>query len=328
MADQHKSRNYHLGNPAPEWTEFYNRKPDRVPQLVGTPQEMRDVMKFLKAKATGMVPPMEDGLVVQNLSYAASDGAEIPLRLYKPSGRSKAGPAIVYIHGGGWTLGDLEGEDLSCRSMCLHADCVVVSMDYRLAPEHQFPTGLEDVWDALMWTIENSSRILVDANCLVLGGSSSGGNMAAVLAHRARDRGISLKGQILRIPSVCHIDAYPPSLNLKSMEELEDAPLLSKRSMELFWSYYNPSNKADPDASPLLRDNFVGLAPAYVQIAGMDPLRDEGLAYVEKLRQANVDVHLDIYPGFPHAFGYSPELPSAKTLEHDLLKAIREMIAR
>lgn len=106
------------------------------------------------------------------------------------------------------------------------------------------------------------------------------------MAHRARDRGISLRGQILRIPSVCHIDAYPPDLNLHSMEELKDAPLLCKKSMEQFWSYYNPANPLDPVASPLLNRNFSGLARAYVQIAGMDPLRDEGLAYVEKLRQA------------------------------------------
>lgn len=109
---------------------------------------------------------------------------------------------------------------------------------------------------------------------------------AAVLAHRARDRGINLRSQILRIPSVCHIDAYPPDLNLQSMEELKDAPLLCKKSMEQFWSYYNPANPSDPEASPLLKKNFTGLARAYVQIAGMDPLRDEGLAYVEKLRQA------------------------------------------
>ncbi|ETS84354.1 hypothetical protein PFICI_02379 [Pestalotiopsis fici W106-1] len=326
MADRYNSPYHHLGNPYPEWVEFYTKQPDRVPQLVGSPKEMRDVMQFLKAKATSMVPPMEDGITVQNLSYPAADGAQIPLRLYTPSGRTNPGPAIVYIHGGGWTLGDLEGEDLSCRSMCLHADCVVVSMDYRLAPEHQFPIGLEDVWAAV--TIENAAHILVDVNCLIIGGSSSGGNMAAVLAHRARDRGICLKGQILRIPSVCHIDVYPPNLNLWSMEELKDAPLLSKRSMELFWSYYNPSNPANPDASPLLRESFAGLAPAYVQIAGMDPLRDEGLAYVDKLQQANVQVKLDVYPGFPHAFGYFPELPSARTLERDLLKAIREMIDR
>lgn len=109
---------------------------------------------------------------------------------------------------------------------------------------------------------------------------------AAALAHRARDRGISLRGQILRIPSVCHIDAYPPDLKLHSMEELKDAPLLCKKSMEQFWGYYNPANPLDPEASPLLNKNFTGLARAYVQVAGMDPLRDEGLAYVEKLRQA------------------------------------------
>lgn len=119
----------------------------------------------------------------------------------------------------------------------------------------------------------------------------------AVLAHRARDQGISLKAQILRIPATCHIDCYPPQLNLRSMEEQKDAPLLSKRSMELFYAYYNPKHPSDPEVSPLLSDNFKSLAPAYVQVAGMDPLRDEGLAYVDKLRQAGY-VHKSIVNGY------------------------------
>lgn len=109
---------------------------------------------------------------------------------------------------------------------------------------------------------------------------------AASLAHRARDAILPIRGQILRIPSVCHIGAYPDELQLHSLEELKDAPLLSKRSMELFWGYYSPPDPFHIDASPLLAESFEGLVPAYVQIAGMDPLRDEGLAYVEKLKQA------------------------------------------
>ncbi|KAI8297922.1 Versiconal hemiacetal acetate esterase [Colletotrichum sp. SAR11_240] len=230
------------------------------------------------------------------------------------------------IHGGGWTLGDLEGEDIACKAICEYTKVVVVSMDYRLAPENPFPRGLEDCWDILLWTLENSSALGIDPNCVMVSGSSSGGNSTAVIAHRARDKGIALKGQILRIPATCHIDCYPPELKLRSMEELKDAPLLSKRSMETFYGYYSPPDPSSPEVSPLLNQNFKDLAPAYLQVAGMDPLRDEGLAYAAKLKDAGVPTKVDIYPGLPHAFGYFPELSATPKFSIDVITAIVQLI--
>ncbi|KAI8220531.1 Versiconal hemiacetal acetate esterase [Colletotrichum sp. SAR 10_77] len=230
------------------------------------------------------------------------------------------------IHGGGWTLGDLEGEDIACKAICEYTKVVVVSMDYRLAPENPFPRGLEDCWDILLWTLENSSTLGIDPNCVMVSGSSSGGNSTAVIAHRARDKGIALKGQILRIPATCHIGCYPPELKLRSMEELKDAPLLSKRSMETFYGYYSPPDPSSPEVSPLLNQNFKDLAPAYLQVAGMDPLRDEGLAYAAKLKDAGVPTKVDIYPGLPHAFGYFPELSATPKFSIDVITAIVQLI--
>ncbi|KAI8263256.1 Versiconal hemiacetal acetate esterase [Colletotrichum sp. SAR11_239] len=230
------------------------------------------------------------------------------------------------IHGGGWTLGDLEGEDIACKAICEYTKVVVVSMDYRLAPENPFPRGLEDCWDILLWTLENSSTLGIDPNCVMVSGSSSGGNSTAVIAHRARDKGIALKGQILRIPATCHIDCYPPELKLRSMEELKDAPLLSKRSMETFYGYYSPPDPSSTEVSPLLSQNFKDLAPAYLQVAGMDPLRDEGLAYAAKLKDAGVPTKVDIYPGLPHAFGYFPELSATPKFSIDVITAIVQLI--
>ncbi|KAI8203727.1 Versiconal hemiacetal acetate esterase [Colletotrichum sp. SAR 10_86] len=230
------------------------------------------------------------------------------------------------IHGGGWTLGDLEGEDIACKAICEYTKVVVVSMDYRLAPENPFPRGLEDCWDILLWTLENSSTLGIDPNCVMVSGSSSGGNSTAVIAHRARDKGIALKGQILRIPATCHIGCYPPELKLRSMEELKDAPLLSKRSMETFYGYYSPPDPSSPEVSPLLSQNFKDLAPAYLQVAGMDPLRDEGLAYAAKLKDAGVPTKVDIYPGLPHAFGYFPELSATPKFSIDVITAIVQLI--
>ncbi|VUC25599.1 unnamed protein product [Clonostachys rosea] len=233
-----------------------------------------------------MVPEISEGLSVHDVHITVSDGERISVRVYTPSDQSGLLPGLVYIHGGGWTLGDLEGEDIACRAICAACQLVVVSIDYRLAPENPFPKGLEDSWDGLLWTIQNAAQLGIDGKNIILAGSSSGGNTTAVLAHRARDQGITLKGQILRIPATCHIDCYPPELQLYSMEELKDAPLLCKKSMELFYHYYNPPDPSSPEVSPLLNTNFKGLAPAYLQVSGMDPLRDEGLAYAEKLKQA------------------------------------------
>ncbi|KAH8901420.1 alpha/beta hydrolase fold-3 domain protein [Thozetella sp. PMI_491] len=312
-----------LGVPEPEWIEFFSKHASRVPQLLGSPQEMRDMMEKLKVEATGLIQPIDVGLTVRDTSFLASDGAKIPLRIYTPDGITKPGPSLIYIHGGGWTLGDLNGEDITCRAMCVYGNLVVVSVDYRLAPENPFPRGLEDSWEALLWTISNADALLVDKGCLLLGGSSSGANVTAVLAHRARDKGVNLKAQILRIPATCHIDVYPPELNLRSMEELKDATLLSKRSMELFYGYYNPPDPSSPEVSPLLNENFKGLAPAYIQVAGMDPLRDEGLAYGEKLKAAGIPTRVDVYPGLPHAFVYFPELSGSKKCGADLFAALK-----
>ena len=151
------------------------------------------------------------------------------------------------------------------------------------------------------------------------------------MAHRFRVRAAStnfiLKGQILRIPAVCHYNCYPPELQLHSLDELRDAPVLSRRSMELFWGNYNPPDPCNTDASPLLHSSFAGLAPAYIQVAGMDPLRDEGLAYVAKLRAAGVPVRLDVYPGMPHGFGYFPEVAAARQNVLDLVKGIKFLLA-
>ncbi|KAF5506338.1 Versiconal hemiacetal acetate esterase [Colletotrichum siamense] len=320
-----QSQYQHLGVPDPEWTAFYEKNAARVPHLVGSPQHLRDVMAELKVYATAMAPQFT-GLTTKDIQVKVSDGFDIPCRIYTPVGAQNPAPGLLYIHGGGWTLGDLEGEDIACKAICEYTKVVVVSMDYRLAPENPFPRGLEDCWDILLWTLENSSTLGIDPNCVMVSGSSSGGNSTAVIAHRARDKGVALKGQILRIPATCHIDCYPPELKLRSMEELKDAPLLSKRSMETFYGYYSPPDPSSPEVSPLLNQNFKDLAPAYLQVAGMDPLRDEGLAYAAKLKDAGVPTKVDIYPGLPHAFGYFPELSATPKFSIDVITAIVQLI--
>ncbi|PVH76797.1 Alpha/beta hydrolase fold-3, partial [Cadophora sp. DSE1049] len=228
------------------------------------------------------------------------------------------------IHGGGWTLGDLDSEDGVCRLMCSQARVVVISPDYRLAPEYPYPICFSDSWETLLWTIKNSEDLGIDASQVIIAGSSAGGNLVSAVVHQARVENVMLAGQILRIPSTCHIDLLP-SEGLSSMVENADAPLLSRRSMEIFWSNYNPPKDKllHHTVSPLLASTFKGLPPTYVQVAGLDPLRDEGLRYAKRLLEAGVPMKLDVYPGVPHAFGYFPELDAAKANARDLIQGLQ-----
>ncbi|KAI1615959.1 alpha/beta hydrolase fold-3 domain protein [Exophiala viscosa] len=328
MAENSQLSKYsELGKPTEEWEEFYAAHADEVPVLVGSPEHMRKIMVDLKQRAQSQVSPITQGLKVHDVQMPTSDGASISLRIYQPMSEETLRPGLFYVHGGGWTLGDLEGEDLTCRAMCVRAGVVVVSVDYRLAPEHPFPRGTEDSWEALQWTVKNQKDLRIRENSLIIGGSSSGGHTTAVLSHRVKNGSLLIKGSIMRIPSVCHIDRYPAHLGLHSLEELKDAPLLSKRSMELFYGYLNPPDTSDPEASPLLNPSFLGHPPTYLQVAGMDPLRDEGLAYADKLRNAGVPVKVDVYPGLPHAFGYFPKLTAAKKNADDLISGIKWLLA-
>ncbi|CEJ82339.1 hypothetical protein VHEMI02410 [[Torrubiella] hemipterigena] len=322
----HRSANAALAQEDPEWAAFYAKHSAAVPVLEGTAAEMRARSAALKAKAkaAGTGVPVIEGVTVKDVQVPTTDGAEITVRVYTPIDGTGPRPGLLFMHGGGWTLGDLDGEDSACRSVCVGANVVVVSVDYRLAPEHPFPTGLNDSWNSFLWMREYAGELGINKDALSIGGSSAGANFTAVLAHRARDHGIKLLGQLLRIPCVCHLDAYPPELNLYSMEDLKDAPLLSRRSVELFLQYY-AADPTNTDMSPLLNKNFAGLAPAYIQIAGADPLRDEGLAYADKLKHAGVTTKVDIYPGLPHAFGFFTNLSATVKYAADLVDAMKSI---
>jgi acetyl esterase len=222
-------------------------------------------------------------------------GAEIAGRRYRPAG---ARGTIVWLHGGGWVLDGIDSGDAMCRILAQSAAATVVSVDYRVAPEHPFPVPLDDCWEALRWV---AAGLAGDSWPLVIGGDSAGGNMSAVLARRARDAGgPPLAAQILVYPVTDHDMTTPSYLEHGANESL----LLDAASMRWFWEHYAPdrSDRDDPDASPLRAQDLSGLAPAIVVIAEYDPLRDEGLAYAERLREADVAVSMHRYDDMPHAF--------------------------
>ena len=233
----------------------------------------------------GALEPVD---ATEDVVIPTEDDVRIGARIYQPQGGARVPGGIVWFHGGGWLLGDLEGFDWVARSLANASGARVASVDYRLAPEHPFPTGVQDADAAVRWA--------ADLGPLVVGGDSAGGNLAAVAARHARDAGLELRGQVLVYP------ATDATMSGEAFRE-RDIPMLTAAEMRLCWQIYGCETPAEhPDLSPLHADDLTGLAPALVAVAEHDVLRDDGIAYAEALRAAGVDVQLEVYDDMAHGF--------------------------
>jgi len=244
----------------------------------------------------------------------------LPVRLYTPAG-SGPFPVLVFFHGGGWVIGDLNTQDGACRALTNAVGCVVVSVDYRLAPEHPFPAAPHDTYAATRWVAQNAPSINADPARIALGGDSAGGNLTAVTAQMARDGGgPGLVFQLLIYPvtdGACATASY---------RENADEYLLTKDMMEWFWKHYvpNDADRRNPLASPLHAHSLRGLPPALVLTAEFDPLRDEGEAYAERLEEAGVPVTLTRYNGMIHGFfGMGSVIDQARIAIAEAASALR-----
>jgi acetyl esterase/lipase len=247
----------------------------------------------------------------------ALEAAGRPARLYAPEQRD--GALLVYFHGGGHVLGSLDSHDQTCRFLAREARLCVLSVDYRLAPEHPFPAAVEDASAAYEWALENAAEIGVDAGRIAVGGDSAGGNLAAVVSQLASRKPAM---QLLIYP-VCDYTEKRPSYRL-----FGDGFLLTERNMDWYRGHYLPSEEAahDPRASPLLAEDLSGSPRTYMAIAGFDPLRDEALAYGRRLEEAGVDLTLELHPGLVHGFANMTRLgrsaPAAMARAAQALRAI------
>jgi acetyl esterase len=232
--------------------------------------------------------------------YRIAGPAEpLRLRIYTPKADSPY-PLVVFFHGSGFVLCSLDTHDGMCRNLCAGADCVVVSVDYRLAPEHKFPTGLNDCVAATRWAIEHAREFGADPARTVVGGDSAGGNLAAATALRVRDEnGPALRGQLLIYPVT---DSHAPGTS--SYAENAEGCGLTRDTMKWFWGHYlaEAAQAANPYAAPLRAGDLRGLPPTLVQTAEYDPLRDEGELYAVRLREAGVPVMLSRWAGMNHGF--------------------------
>ena len=249
---------------------------------------------------------------------------EIPIRVYVPEGDGPF-PVFVYFHGGGWVVGSVATHDCTCRQMANAAGSMVVSVDYRLAPEHKFPAAVDDAYAATAWVFDNAKSLGADPHRVALGGDSAGGNLAAAVCLTARDRA--------SFAPVLQVLIYPIldyNLNTPSYRENAEGYLLTRATMEWFWECYleEEEDGSHPHASPLRAEDLSGLPAALVITAEYDPLRDEGEAYAARLRDAGVPVTLTRYDGMIHAFfRRTARFDKAKAAMQEVADAMRRAFA-
>ena len=255
---------------------------------------------------------------VESLTFTARDGFEVPVRVYAPS--DEVLPVLIYFHGGGFTIGSLATHDTLCRTLSHLAHCAVVSVNYRLAPEHKFPTAHDDAWDAVQWVSKQGGTLGLDATRLAVGGDSAGGTLAAACAVQARDAKIPLALQLLIYPGCAAHQDTP------SHKTFARGFLLEETHITYFFNHYvhSAADRDDWRFSPLNAADVEGVAPAWFGLAECDPLVDEGVMYADKLRAAGVAVDLEIYRGVVHEFiKMGRALPEAHRAHADAARALK-----
>lgn len=279
-----------------------------------------------RAFAKEMFPDPEEPTEVGDIMELNITDDAIPIRVYVPEG-SGPYPTLVYFHGGGWVIGDLDTHDETCRVLSSEADCMVVSVDYRLAPEHKFPTPFQDCYAAFEWVIENAETMQIDTDNVFVGGDSAGGNLAAAVALRARDTdGPAIARQLLIYP------VTDRNFDTPSYEENGEGGMISEDDMRWFWNHYlrDEIDGKNPYASPLQAQHLADLPPATVTTCGLDPLRDEGAAYAERLREAGISVEHHNYDDCIHGIAQMVvepmDLSRARELLNDAAADLRTTI--
>ncbi|MFE6161928.1 alpha/beta hydrolase [Streptomyces sp. NPDC056486] len=260
--------------------------------------------------------PVDDRVKVQDL-WVPGPAGQLRLRVYRPV-TDDVLPVVLYVHGGAFTYGSPEGEEEHALRYALEAEAVVVSVDYRLAPEHPYPAAADDAYEALTWIAAHAAQIGGDPERIAIAGVSAGGNIAASTVLRARDlAGPKVTFQLLIYP------ALDSSMTSASMRESTDTPVFNRAAAELAWIYYAEGHGHVPYASPAQAADLGGLPPALVVVAEVDPLRDEGRHYAERLSAAGVTTELIQAPGAVH--GFDLLFPKARVSERNLADQVRAL---
>lgn len=303
----------------------YNIDPELAPVVpLLKLSEFADVERA-RADIINLIAPLNEqvdtaGVVVEDRSIP------VPIRIYSPAGAPPATgrPALLDIHGGGFAVGSIDMEHAFAVQIARDVGATVVAVEYRLAPEHPFPAGLDDCYAALCWMHEHADELHLDPHRIAVGGQSAGGGLSAAVALLARDRGgPPLCFQFLGIPELDH------RLETPSMRAFTDTPLWHRPNAEISWRYYLGDNPGEvsPYASPAIAADLSGLPPAYVTTMEFDPLRDEGITYALRMMQAGVQVELHSFPGTFHGSGIVTTAEVSRRGGHELLTVLRRALS-
>ncbi|KAF4457193.1 AB hydrolase superfamily protein B1A11.02 [Fusarium austroafricanum] len=249
-------------------------------------------------------PDRYKDVITELIDIPTRDGTKVELKVYKSPNVNKNAVLMYRMHGGGWCLGRHEVDGVDNVYAATNPNIIVVSVDYRLAPENPFPTPINDCYDGLIWCKKNADILGIDPERIIISGGSAGGNLAASLGLTCIKEGITgLIAQVLHFPATCHPEFFPrDEYEYGSYIQNHDDAILSMISMETFLDAYIPNAKPDYRHSPLLAESFKGLPPTLIQCGGADPLRDESFAYSKALKNDGVDVEIHCYGGLPHWF--------------------------
>ncbi len=291
----------------------------RPPMYLLTAQQAR---LFYEMSASILDLPEPRIARVEDLQIPMRDGQLVKARLFAPvvKGQGAPLPCLVYFHGGGFTIGSIQTHNVLCRELARMGHCAVISVDYRLAPEHRFPVATNDAWDAVQWVANSSSKLGLRANALAVGGDSAGGTLAAVCAIQARDAGLKLALQLLIYPGTA------ARQETASHHTYDSGFMLDKATVNWFFDHYiDAKDRDDWRFAPMLAERHDGLAPAWIGLAECDPLVDEGVAYADLLRMSGVPVDIEIYHGVVHGFvNMGRVIPEASLAHADAGRALKQ----
>ncbi len=291
------------------------------------PGQIPEMRKQRDAMMASLRPPDRDDVLKRDLRVAGGgEGLEIALRIYTPRAEATTPRPLFYeIHGGGFLFGDIEMMDPWCQALAAHAGVVVASVDYRLAPEHPFPAGVEDCYAGLVWCHDHAAELGIDSSRMAVGGQSAGGGLAAAVALLCRDRGgPELCFQLLEIPEL------DDRLDTPSMRAFTDTPMWNRPNAVWSWRHYlgpEASGEVSPYAAPARATDLAGLPAAYVSTMEYDPLRDEGILYALRLMQAGVSVELHSYAGTFHGSALQAEAGVSKRNAAEVFEVVRRRLA-
>lgn len=292
-----------------------------ISQIVDDPAGARAMLAGMLEQMAAVLPPTD--VTVEERHIPSPDG-EVPVYIYQPAGDETTRPGLLWIHGGGYIVGSGR-DDMICNAMADHANCTIVSVDYRMAPEHPFPAGPEDCYAALLWMVDNANELGIDTDRLAIGGASAGGGMTAGVVHMNRDRGgPKLKLQLLIYPMI------DDTHNTPSGDLVRDQRVWNRDVSDKAWKMYlgdSYGGDVSPYAAASRATDFSDLPPAYITVGSADLFRDENIAYAQKLFEANIPVELHVYHGMYHGGENMGQSGVGTRMRMDYLNALKHALA-